>query len=65
MEQQEEKEDVASAIDEDTDEKENNIQDKDEEENENDEKIEDESITSENNTFSVSRSTSMYHIQKS
>eukprot|EP00957_Ditylum_brightwellii_P009945 750213-Ditylum_brightwellii.AAC.1 len=62
---EQEEEGVVNTIDEDTDEEENNIYDKDEEENENDETMEDESIADENNSISVSRSTSTYHIQKS
>eukprot|EP00957_Ditylum_brightwellii_P108366 8267019-Ditylum_brightwellii.AAC.1 len=65
MKEQQEDEGMISTSDEDTDEEENNVHDKDEEENENDETLEDESIAGENNSISVSRSTSMYPSQKS
>eukprot|EP00957_Ditylum_brightwellii_P122059 9308734-Ditylum_brightwellii.AAC.1 len=65
MKNQEEEEWVVSAIDEDTDDKENNIYDKDAEENKNDETMEDDSIAAENNSISVPRNTSTYHMQKS
>ena len=65
MKEQEEEEGVVSTIDEDTDKEENNTHDKDEKENENEETVEDEIIAGENNSISVSRSTSTYCVQKS
>ena len=65
MKEQEQEEGVVSTIGEDTREEENNIYDKDDEENENDETMDDESIAGENNSISVSRSTSTYCVQKS
>eukprot|EP00957_Ditylum_brightwellii_P166073 12643978-Ditylum_brightwellii.AAC.1 len=65
MKEQQEEERVTSKNDEETDEEGNNNHDKDEEENENDETMEDEIIDGENNSISVSRSTSTYRVQKS
>eukprot|EP00957_Ditylum_brightwellii_P046588 3534438-Ditylum_brightwellii.AAC.1 len=65
MKEQQEEEGVMSINDEDAYEEGSNIHDKDEEKNENEETMEDESIDDKNNSYSVSRSTSTYHIQKS